>query len=107
MAEWIDVCATADIEEEDVLRFAHGGAVYVAVRDDADNFYVVDGLCTHEHVELAEGFVFGCVLECPRHQGRFNLRDGRPSGGPVTEGLRSYETRVDNGRLLARLDEAT
>ena len=103
MSDWIDICALGEIEEEDVHRFEHGGAVYLAARDDCDGVFVVDGLGTHEKVELANGFVFGCVLECPRHQGRFDLRDGRPCGGPVTEGLKTYPTRVQAGRVHVQL----
>lgn len=103
MGDWVDVCALVDIEEEDVLRFEHQGDIYLAARDDGESVFVVDGLCTHERVELSEGFVFGCVLECPRHQGRFDLRDGRTCGGPVTEHLKTYPCRVEDGRVKARL----
>jgi hypothetical protein len=37
MAEWIDVCALDDIEEEDVVRFDHDGrtfAVYAILEGD-------------------------------------------------------------------------
>ena len=28
MGEWVDACATDDIDEEDLIRFDHGGQTY-------------------------------------------------------------------------------
>jgi 3-phenylpropionate/trans-cinnamate dioxygenase ferredoxin subunit len=103
MTDWVTICTLDDVEVEDVMRFDHGDRTFAVCRDDSGGVYVVDGLCTHEKVHLADGFVFGCILECPRHQGRFNLPNGRPSGGPVTEPVTTYETWVIDGMVLARL----
>ena len=45
--------------------------------------YASDGLCTHEHVHLSDGLVMGHVIECPKHNGRFDVRDGKPFGGAM------------------------
>lgn len=104
MSGWIDAGPLEAIEEEDLIRFDHGGASYIIARDDQGGVYAADGLCTHEHVHLSDGFVFGCVVECPRHQGRFDLSNGAPRGGPVTTGLKVYPAEVRDGRVFVRLD---
>lgn len=99
---WIDAGPLSEIEEEDLVRFDHEGRTYIVARDDADGVFVADGLCTHEHVHLCDGFVFGRVVECPRHMGRFDLADGACKGGPVTESLKVYETEVRDGHVFFR-----
>ncbi len=40
--------------------------------------YATDGLCTHGNVHLSLGLVKGKLIECSKHNGRFNLIDGSP-----------------------------
>jgi 3-phenylpropionate/trans-cinnamate dioxygenase ferredoxin component len=98
MPEWIDAAAFDDIEDEDVMRFDHGGRTYAIYRVD-DAVYASDGLCTHEHVHLSDGLVMGHVIECPKHNGRFDVRDGRPLCAPVCEKLATYSAKVEGGRI--------
>lgn len=56
MTQWIDAGALDDIDEDDVARFDHAGRTYAIYRIGG-NVYASDGLCTHEHVHLADGLV--------------------------------------------------
>ncbi|CAB3746035.1 non-heme iron oxygenase ferredoxin subunit [Paraburkholderia solisilvae] len=99
MTQWLDAAALDDIEDEDVMRFDHAGHTYAIYRVDG-HVYASDGLCTHEHVHLSDGFVMGHVIECPKHNGRFDIRDGRPLCAPVCEKLKTYPAKVADGRIL-------
>lgn len=103
MADWIDACATDDIEEEDVIRFDHGGRTYAIYRSPEDEYFCTDGLCTHEQVHLADGLVMDHLIECPKHNGQFDYRTGEPKRSPVCEALATYPVRVENGRVLIAL----
>ncbi len=98
MSQWIDVCALADIDDEDLIRFDHDGRTYAVYRV-GDAVYATDGLCTHEQVPLCDGLVMGHVIECPKHNGRFDIRDGRALGAPVCVNLVTYPARVEGGRV--------
>jgi 3-phenylpropionate/trans-cinnamate dioxygenase ferredoxin subunit len=98
MSEWIDVCAFDAIDDEDVMRFDHAGHSYAIYRF-ADQVYASDGLCTHEHVHLCDGLVMEHVIECPKHNGRFDIRDGRALGAPVCVNLKTWPARVAGGRI--------
>lgn len=104
MTNWVDACALDDVDEEDLIEFAHGDRTMIIARDDAGGVYALDGHCTHEQVRLCEGFVFGCVIECPRHNGRFDIRDGSTQGGPVVEVLKCYPVDVREGRVWVDVD---
>jgi 3-phenylpropionate/trans-cinnamate dioxygenase ferredoxin component len=103
MAEWVDACGVDDVELEDLIRFDHGGRTYAIYRSPEDEFYVTDGLCTHEKVHLADGLVMDHVIECPKHNGRFDYRTGEPKGAPVCVSLQTYPARVEGGRVLVDL----
>jgi 3-phenylpropionate/trans-cinnamate dioxygenase ferredoxin component len=102
-AAWIDACATDDIDAEDVIRFDHGGRTFAVYRTADDRFYATDGLCTHEQVHLADGFVMDTIIECPKHNGRFDFRTGAAKGAPVCVDLKTYPVRVEGGRVLLQI----
>lgn len=103
MADWIDACATDDVEAEDVMRFDHGHRSFVIVRDHEDNYYCTDGLCTHEDVHLENGLVVGATIECPKHASIFDCTTGEVETPPACENLRTYPTKVENGRVFVAL----
>ena len=103
MAEWIDACAADDIDPEDVIRFDHDGRTFVIVRDHEGDYYCTDGLCTHEDVHLADGLVVENTIECPKHASIFDVRTGEVESPPACEDLRTYPTKVEDGRVLIEL----
>jgi 3-phenylpropionate/trans-cinnamate dioxygenase ferredoxin subunit len=103
MAEWIDVCATEDIEVEDVVRFDHGVRTFAVYRNDEDVYFCTDGLCTHEQVHLSDGLVLENTIECPKHSSIFDFTTGEVETPPACENLRTYPTRVENGRVLIEI----
>jgi Na+-transporting NADH:ubiquinone oxidoreductase subunit F len=96
---WIEVCAAAELGLEDVVRFDHGRKTYALYRDDEGNLYATDGVCTHGNTHLANGLVKGKIIECPKHNGRFNLPDGSPARAPVCRGLATYPLEERQGRI--------
>jgi 3-phenylpropionate/trans-cinnamate dioxygenase ferredoxin component len=96
---WIDVCAEDDIDAEDVMRFDHDGRTFAIYRDPAGTVFATDGRCTHENVHLADGLVMGDVIECPKHNGRFNYKTGAALRAPVCVNLKTWPARVSAGRI--------
>lgn len=103
MSEWIEVCELDAIDDEDVMRFDHQGHTYAVYRYD-NKVYATDGLCTHEKVHLADGLVMEYVIECPKHNGRFDIRDGRALGAPVCVNLKAYSAKVESGQVLIQVN---
>ena len=99
MTQWIDACATDDIDAEDLIRFDHAGATYAIYHAPDGKFYATAGKCTHEEVHLAGGLVMDYVIECPKHNGQFDIRDGKPLCAPACTALRTYPARVDGGTV--------
>ena len=100
---WVDACAADDIDAEDVIRFDHAGRTFAIYRSDDDKYFATDGLCTHEKVHLADGLVMGSIIECPKHNGRFDYRTGAAKGAPVCVNLATWPVKVEGGRVFLNL----
>jgi 3-phenylpropionate/trans-cinnamate dioxygenase ferredoxin subunit len=100
---WIEACSVDDVDEEDVIRFDHDGHVFAIYRSADDRFYATDGVCTHEHAFLSDGLVMGNVIECPKHNGRFDYTTGKAKRAPVCVDLRTYPVKVDGDSVLIQL----
>ena len=101
---WIQACDADEVEAEDVIRFDHAGRTFAIYRSPDDEYFATDGLCAHEHVHLADGLVMDNIIECPKHNGRFDYRTGEAMGAPVCVDLKTYKVKVEGGKLLVELD---
>jgi naphthalene 1,2-dioxygenase ferredoxin component len=100
---WIDAAAEADLWDDAGISVAVQGRD-IALFRTAGTVYALDNLCTHGQARLCDGFVEGFEIECPLHQGRFDVRSGAPTCVPVTEGVTTYPVRIDGGRVYLSLD---
>ncbi|MCY4462119.1 MAG: MocE family 2Fe-2S type ferredoxin [Albidovulum sp.] len=100
MAHWINACAAADIEAEAGLRFDHDDRTFAIFRNDSDEYFCTDGLCTHEEIHLADGLVMENTVECPKHSSIFDFSTGEVETPPACENLRTYPAKVENGRVF-------
>jgi 3-phenylpropionate/trans-cinnamate dioxygenase ferredoxin subunit len=100
---WIEVCAADEIDEEDVIRFDHAGRTFAIYRSPEDTYHATDGLCTHEKIHLSDGLVMDHIIECPKHNGRFDYRSGEAKGAPVCVDLRTYPVKVEGGTVFIGL----
>jgi Na+-transporting NADH:ubiquinone oxidoreductase subunit F len=104
---WIEVCDSHLLLTEDALRFEHENHTYAVYRSFDGKCYATDGICTHGNAHLADGFVKGYLIECAKHNGRFDIRDGSPQRQPVCVGLKTYSVREEHGKLFLDLSSAS
>lgn len=102
-SKWIDATAVDEVPEDDVIGIVVGDRDIALYNADGEIF-ATDNICTHGHARLCEGFLEGHEIECPLHQGRFDIRTGEATCAPVTEAIRSYPIRIEHGRVLLALD---
>ncbi len=106
MEGWIEICAAADLGPSDVLRFDHGKKTFALYRDAEGILYATDGICTHGNTHLANGLIVGKTIECPKHNGRFNLCDGSPARAPICRALATYPIEERGGRIWMNVEKA-
>lgn len=69
------------------LRRVTRGDLDVLLANTAAGIVAVDDRCPHMSAPLSLGSLDGCVVDCPLHEGRFDLCSGDPVRMPTTGGL--------------------
>jgi nitrite reductase/ring-hydroxylating ferredoxin subunit len=61
-----------------------------------DCIYAVGNICTHDEVWLDDGILHpdSCEIECPMHEGRFDLRTGAATHEPAEDPVPTYPVRI-------------
>src|SRR5258706_12278011 len=88
MGHFVRVARMRDIAPGALLRVEIAGRL-VCLANGSGTIYAVDDDCTHTGGPLDEGGVEGCVLTCPVHLARFDVRTGAAGPGPPREDLQS------------------
>ena len=95
-AEWLDLI-TADELEKDWVTPATLGKRQFAVYQTGGEIYVTHGKCSHAGAELCDGYFDGYLIECPLHQGCFDIRSGKAVSAPAVRPIKCYECRIVDG----------
>lgn len=100
--------AVADAEAigEDEALGVKVGEVPIALVRAAGVLHAVHDVCTHQFALLSEGYVEDGCIECPLHQGRFDLTTGEAKCAPVTEPIKVYAVRIEDGKVLVEVPES-
>lgn len=103
-AAWIALGALADFPEGTPVATEARGWKLLVLRH-AGGVSVVENRCTHAATRLDTGRTKDCVVSCPLHGARFDLRDGSVLKGPATRPLVTFAARVEHEQVLAELAE--
>ena len=102
MSNWVYVCEKNQIDFEDLKRFDHKNKTY-CIYNIKDGFFATDGMCTHEEVHLEDGLVTDDEIECPMHQGIFDIKSGKAKSPPACIDLKTYKVKVENNKIYINL----
>lgn len=100
---WHEVLSADQVERGDVVEVRVDGCQLAIVRTQEDAYFAIDALCTHGRANLAEGFVDGDEIECPKHNGRFNVATGEAVAHPAKVSVRTHPCQVRDGRVEVQL----
>ena len=104
--DWTDLGAVGEFAEGRPVR-AMAGLIPVLVLHADGEYFVLHDRCSHMAGPLHQGEVVEldgarCVV-CPWHRSVFRLSDGAIVRGPATAPQPVLDSRVENGRLQARI----
>jgi nitrite reductase/ring-hydroxylating ferredoxin subunit len=93
----LQAAGTADATFEALLRVDELplGAMRRVTRGELDvllvhtemGVFATEDRCPHMSAPLSIGILDGCIVQCPLHEGRFDLASGDPAQMPTTGGL--------------------
>ena len=98
MSDWTDVASLAEFDATDAIA-VDIGARQIAIYLVDGAVFATDNRCTHGEARLCDGFLEGHEIECPHHQGRFDIRSGEPTASPAKVRIATYPARLDGDRV--------
>lgn len=103
---WHRAALVAEIPEGEVVA-ARVGKAPVALYKFEGEIYATEDTCTHECVRLSDGYLNGCFIECPLHQGVFDIRTGEALCEPLTEDLAVYPVKIVGDEVFVMFADPT
>lgn len=99
---WIDVIAVDAVPVADVTAVTVNGHD-IALYEVEGEIHATANVCTHGAARMSDGFLEGREIECPLHQGKFDVCTGKALCAPLTEDIRVYPVRIENQRVMVKL----
>lgn len=99
---WHRVAARADVAPEEPIR-VQVGEEDIAIYNIDGSFHATSNICTHAYASMVDGFQEGEEIECPLHEGRFNIKTGEALCAPVTDALQVFEVKVEGEDIFVKV----
>lgn len=100
---WREVADVSALDPEFPLAVEVDGA-RVGLYREGESVWALEDVCPHAYALLSQGFVEDGVVECPLHGARFEITTGRCLLDIGQRNLKSYPTRVTNGRVAILIE---
>ncbi len=98
MAEYITVATTNELKPGDRI-IVDVADHYVAIFNVDGKYYAIEDVCTHDDGPVAEGELFGTIIECPRHGAQFDITTGKVVRMPAITPVPHYDVRVEGDEI--------
>jgi nitrite reductase/ring-hydroxylating ferredoxin subunit len=98
---FVKVARLADVPPGEVIM-VHDGAAAIANVDG--RLYAFQNSCPHAGGNLGEGVLEECVVECPWHAGRWDVRTGRGLSLIAGDDIRVFELRLSGEDVEIKLE---
>jgi 3-phenylpropionate/trans-cinnamate dioxygenase ferredoxin subunit len=94
----LDVCPAEELPPG-AVKVVLAGELAIGVFNADGELYAIEDRCSHDDGPLAEGDwePEECVVICPRHGSRFDLRSGKPLTLPAYIPVETFPVRVEDG----------
>ena len=98
---WHSVANESDVAPDEPIKVQVGDEE-IALYNVNGAIYATSNICTHAFASMVDGYQEGEEIECPLHDGRFNVKTGAPLCPPVSEPLRTFEVKIERGKVLVK-----
>jgi nitrite reductase/ring-hydroxylating ferredoxin subunit len=98
---WVRAMSDADLPDGGVAGVVVEGRQVLLHRSGGE-LHAVDDLCSHAGGLLNRGDITDCIVTCPLHGSRFDVRDGHIVRGPAHHPQPVLPTRIRNGWIEVR-----
>ena len=88
------------------MKLVQRGVVSIGVYNCDGELFAIEDRCTHDDGPLALGDwdAASCIISCPRHGARFDLRSGKALSLPAYLPAKTFPVRVEGGAVIVEVD---
>ena len=102
-ANWIEAATESDVPDEGTLQVRCNTELVCLYKIDA-TVYATQDECSHGSASLSEGFIVEqSLIECPLHQGSFDIKTGKAVSVPCKDDIRVYPVKIESGKIFVNL----
>lgn len=104
--DWIKALDVEKIDPHEGTGEAIVSGLRLAIYAVDGQYYATADECTHGKASLSQGYLEGYFIECPLHQGRFDVRTGEAVTAPCKIAVQSFPVKVENGAVYVQFGDA-
>jgi 3-phenylpropionate/trans-cinnamate dioxygenase ferredoxin component len=105
MSEFVIIGTTDELQAGGEPIVVEVDRQWIAVFNIDGAYYAIKDICPHDDGPLSEGEVTGCVIECPRHGAKFDIKTGKVLSAPAHIDIPTYEVRIGGSEIHLRLEK--
>jgi len=102
--KWVAVCQASELGDDPLGVRAEARDIVLYKVDGA--VFATEAQCTHGNASLCDGYLEGHEIECPLHQGRFDIRTGKALCEPLTSDLKTFPVTLLDGRITVGIADS-
>lgn len=99
---WHEVAAQSAVAEDEPIR-VYVDKDEIAIFNVGGEIFATGNICTHAMASMHDGIQEGEIIECPLHDGKFNVKTGAALCPPVSEPLPTYEVKIEDGKIFVKV----
>ena len=101
LSEFHKVGTVGDIADGDMTA-VWAGPLEVLLARVGDEYFAIDNACSHADAMLSMGYLYPerCEVECPLHEGIFDLRTGGAIQEPADEPVEAFDVKIEGDDIL-------
>ena len=100
---WIEAASNDEVPEQGTMQ-VNCGSETICLYKIGDIVYATQDECSHGSASLSEGFIVAeCLIECPLHQGSFDIKTGKAVSVPCKDDIRVYPVKIENGKVFIQV----
>jgi len=99
---WHKAADIVDLATKEVVGVEVNGQEIAIYKLDGV-YYATSNICTHQFAFMSEGYLENGCIECPLHQGIFDIKTGAVVDGPPEQSLKTFLVKIEGDAILVEM----
>lgn len=102
MSGFVPIAKTSEIKPGEFKPAVVEGRPLL-ICNTAEGFFAIEDTCSHDSGPLADGWLEGTEIECPRHGAKFDVKTGKVLCLPAAVPIQSYPVQVSGDQISVKV----